>query len=132
MSTVNKIKKTLFIFSILTVPSIMFSPHVYADADEVLCPGQEAVRTAVGCIPVNNTQTFTEFLLTWGLQLGGGIALLLIGVGGFQVMTASGNPQKVQAGKELITASVAGLLFVVLSAFILRFVGIDILGIPEF
>ncbi len=109
----------------------LFNPSVVsANASDVLCNG-EGVRSAVGCIPVGNTQAFTEYLLRWGMGVGGGIALLLIGYGGFMVITAGGNPQKVQAGKELITASLAGLLFIIFSAFLLRLVGIDVLGILQ-
>lgn len=91
-----------------------------------------AINTAIGCIPVANTQEFTQFLLSWGAGIAGGIAILLIIYGGYLVVTSSGNPQKLQAGKELITSAVMGLLLLMLGAFILRLIGVNILQLPEF
>lgn len=123
--------KTKIFFANLFIISWLFQPsEIFANADNVLCNGT-GVRSAIGCIPVGDSQQFTEYLLRWGMSIGGGIALLLIGYGGFMVITAGGNPQKVQAGKELITASLAGLLFIIFSAFLLRLVGIDVLGIVQ-
>src|SRR3989344_4754623 len=48
---------------------------------------------------------------------------------GYQIMTASGDPRKLQAGKELLTAAVTGVVLLALTAFILRVIGVDILGI---
>jgi len=47
------------------------------------------------------------------------------------ILVSSGNPDKIQAGKELITAAIAGLLLIIFAVFILRLIGKDILGIPE-
>ena len=48
------------------------------------------------------------------------------------MMTSAGNPEQLNAGKELIGSSIAGLLLVVFSVFILQFIGVNILGIPGF
>lgn len=90
------------------------------------------IRTAIGCIPVENTQELTKFLLSVGLGISGGIALLLIVYAGFLIMTSQGNPQRLQAGKELLTAALSGLLLVVFSATLLRLIGVNILRIPGF
>ena len=50
-------------------------------------------------------------------------------IAGFQIMTSSGNPERLRAGQELLTSAVAGLILLVFSVFILRTIGIDILGI---
>lgn len=95
-----------------------------------LCPGQNAVNTAIGCIPLGDRTQFISFFLRWGMGIGGGIALVLIVVAGFQITTASGDPKRLQAGKELITAAIMGLVLLMFSAFILRLIGVDILQIP--
>jgi hypothetical protein len=94
-----------------------------------LCPGQDAIETAIGCIPITDSTQLISFFLRWGMSIGGGIALVLIVVGGLQVTTASGDPKRLQAGKELLTAAVMGLVLLIFSAFILRLIGADILGI---
>lgn len=86
--------------------------------------------TAIGCIPYRNTGDFLEFVLGWALGIGGGVAFLLIIYSGIIVLTSSGNPDRLKAGQELLTAAVTGLLLLIFSAFILRVIGIDILRIP--
>jgi len=46
------------------------------------------------------------------------------------VMTSSGSPDKVAQGKEIITAAISGLLFAILSIFILRLIGVTWLQLP--
>jgi len=71
-------------------------------------------------------------ILPFGMGIAGGIAFLLILIGGLQIMMSAGNPEKLNAGKELVSSAVAGLLLIVFSMFILRTIGADILGIPGF
>jgi hypothetical protein len=70
-------------------------------------------------------------LLKFGLGIAGGVAFLLILLGGFQILTSAGNPEQLEAGKELVTSAITGLLLIIFSTFILRLIGVDILGIPN-
>lgn len=90
----------------------------------------ESIDTAIGCIPVGNLSSFAGFLLGWGVGIGGGIAFILIVISGFMIMTASGNPERLQAGKELMTSAIMGLIMLIFSVFILKIIGIDILQLP--
>lgn len=87
------------------------------------------IRTAIGCIPVESEQSLASFLLQWGMGIGGGIALILMATSTFSIMTSAGDPRKMQAGKETFTAAAFGLVTLVASAFLLKFIGVDILGI---
>jgi len=87
--------------------------------------------TAIGCIKTD-PKIFIGQLLAFGIGIAGGIAFLMILYGGFQIITSSGDPEKLNAGKELIVAAVTGLLFIIFSLFILRLVGVNILGLPGF
>lgn len=66
------------------------------------------------------------------MGVGGGIAFLLIIYAGFLIMTATGDPKRIQAGQELLTSAISGLILLVLSVFVLKFIGIDILGLCKF
>jgi hypothetical protein len=91
--------------------------------------GEGYIDTAIGCIPFSNTNEFMGFVLKWAIGVGGGIAFILILVAGFQIITSSGNPERLKAGQELLTSALAGLILIIFSVFILRIIGVDILGI---
>lgn len=70
--------------------------------------------------------------MRWSVGIGGGIAFLLIVYAGFLIMTSAGNPERLKAGQELLTSAISGLILLILSIFVLRFIGIDILGLGAF
>jgi len=86
--------------------------------------------TALGCLPTSDSQEFIGWLLMFLIGIGGGVAFVLMLVGSFQVLTSSGNPEKIQAGKQLITSAIAGLLLIIFSLFLLQLIGVQILEIP--
>ncbi len=87
--------------------------------------------TAFGCIKTD-PGVFVGEVLRIGIGVGGGIAFLLILFGGFQILTSAGNPEQLAAGRELVTSAITGLLLIIFSVFLLRLIGVNILGIPEF
>lgn len=89
------------------------------------------IYTAIGCIDVENITLTSSFLTKLGLGIGGGLSLLLMGIAGVLISTSAGDPRRLQAGQELLTAAIAGLMLVIFSAFILRVLGVEILGIPN-
>ena len=64
--------------------------------------------------------------------MGGGIAFLLSMWGGITIILNGGNPEKINEGKEIIGSAITGLLFIVFSVFLLRFIGFDVLQLPGF
>lgn len=91
----------------------------------------DGIQTAIGCISIYGPEALAGSILKVAIGIGGGIAFLLILLGAFQIILSSGNPDKIQAGKELITAAVSGLLLIIFSVFILRIIGVEILQIPD-
>lgn len=45
---------------------------------------------------------------------------------------SSGNPEGIEEAKGVITAAISGLLLTLFSVLILRVIGIEILGLPQF
>ena len=82
----------------------------------------EDCPTALGNIPTNITE-FAGRVLAIALGLAGGIALVIMVFGSIKILTSSGDPQKVAAGRDMIVAAIAGLLFLIFSVLILRFIG---------
>ena len=87
------------------------------------------IATALGCIPVDTPKAFIDYLLSWSFGIAGGIAFVLIIYAGFLIMTSAGDPRRLQAGKELLTAAIMGLLLLVFGFYLLRLIGVNILGI---
>lgn len=102
------------------------------DAFSPFCPGSTTdIDTAIGCIPTDFSSVLTQFFKL-GAGIGGGIAFLLILFGGFQILTSAGNPEQLNAGRELVVSAISGLLMIVFSTFLLGVIGVDILGLPGF
>jgi hypothetical protein len=91
-----------------------------------------SIDTAIGCIPIGDPNAFLGFILKWAVGVGGGIAFLLVVYASFMIMTSSGDPERLKAGQELLTSALSGLILLIFSIFILRFIGIDILGLDRF
>lgn len=106
----------------------VFAQGVCKDASCGKCP-QNAVWTAFGCI-ATDPSAFMASILRVGIGIGGGVAFLLILFGGFQILTSAGNPEQLQAGRELVTSAITGLLLIIFSIFLLRLIGVNIFGIP--
>jgi hypothetical protein len=110
------------------------SPIPTQNPNDVKCKGDETgISTAIGCIHVlGTTEGFLSDVLKWAVGIGGGIAFLLIIYAGFMIMTSAGNPERLKAGQELLTSAISGLILLIFSVFILKFIGIDILGLCNF
>lgn len=100
-----------------------------SDGNCASCFAGAGVYTPFGCIQTN-LQSFIQQILQIAIGLGGGIAFLMIIFGGFTILTSSGNPEKLNSGKEIITSAIAGLLLIVFSVLILKIIGVDIFNIP--
>ena len=94
-------------------------------------PGCMGVETGLGPIPTDPT-CLVKWILKNAILMGGGIAFLLSLFGGVSIILAGGNPEKINAGKEIIGSALTGLLFIIFSVFLLRFIGLDILQLPGF
>lgn len=140
-----KKKITLFALSLMLGSMLFVSSvnHIYAGAsigNQIRCgPGDEGISTAIGCINMFGDgatdytgNSFLQIILRWAIGIGGGIALLLILYAGFMIMTASGNPERIKAGQEMLTSAIAGLILLIFSIYILKVVGVDILGLCKF
>lgn len=119
---------------LLLVPLTSNINKVYAAKNKIQCvtnSGQDGVNTALGCIPTNlEGDGFIKSILTLGIGIGGAIALILIVYGLFLITTSGGIPDKVNAGKEVITSAIAGLIFIIFSTILMNIIGINILGLP--
>ena len=95
------------------------------------CVGEKGgFYTAIGCIPLNLSTFITSYILTIGVGIAGGIALLCIIYSAFRMQTSMGNPEAIKKAQENLTACITGLIIVIFSVLILKIIGVDILRIP--
>ena len=71
---------------------------------------------------IKDLAVIIERVLNIFLQLAGLAAFIMIIVGGFQYLTAGGDPKKTQAAGQTITFAVFGLVAVIAAWFILLFI----------
>ncbi len=94
-----------------------------------LCQEGKECQTAIGPIKVSPAE-FVKSIFGILLSLAGGVALVLIIISGYRLMTSQGNPEKIQQAREQLTSAIVGLLFIIFSVTILQVIGVDILHIP--
>jgi uncharacterized membrane protein len=87
--------------------------------------------TGLGDINVTTTGIVTS-LLSIILSVSGGIALILIIMSGYKILSSQGNPESIKGAREQLTAAIVGLLFIIFALVILQIIGVDILRLPGF
>ena len=87
--------------------------------------------TVFGCLSTKPGEFIKQILkIVFGVS--GGIAFISVLAGSAILMTSSGNPERIQLGKDTVTSSIIGILIIIFSVFLLRVIGYDILSIPGF
>lgn len=103
-------------------------------------PGHQ--YTQLGCIQTNLggldngggdvAANVVQALLNIIFGLVGGVALLYFIYGTFLILTSHGSPEQLAKGRRTMISAVIGLVFALLSVFIVRFIGSGLLRIPGF
>lgn len=96
------------------------------------CINQGAVWTSIGCVYADLGSFIKNNVFSWAIGLAGGFALLCIIFSAFQMQTSQGSPEKIKKAQEMLTSCIMGLMLIIFSVFILRLIGVKILGIPGF
>lgn len=124
------IKKTTSTF-FLSFLALVFPPFALAQPVGGGGCASTEINTAIGCIPYADKNAFLTFFLQWAIGIAGGIFLILAGFAAFQLITSSGDPKKAQAGREMLTSAIAGLVFLILSLFLLNAIGVGVFGLVQ-
>ncbi|EKE06396.1 MAG: hypothetical protein ACD_19C00014G0010 [uncultured bacterium] len=129
INVMKKIILSLFLF--LSLIGASFTSAFAQTCTPTGGKADEGIDSAIGCIPVGDTNQFMGWILGWAVGVGGGIAFLLIVYASFMVMTSQGDPARLKAGQELLTSAISGLIMLIFSVFILKFIGVDILELDN-
>jgi hypothetical protein len=118
-------------------PGAPSNPFLLTPAPKIPCDsanlkgGCDRVSTAFGTIGTNLPE-LVRSLFRAVLSISGVLAVILIIISGYRLMTSQGNPEQVQNAREQLTAAIVGLAFVIFSLVILQFIGVNLLGLPGF
>ncbi len=103
------------------------------------CPGNvgatgncKSILTGLGISIPSDPAGFAKAILGIILGIAGIAALFIIIITGYRLMTSQGDPEKIKAAREQLTAAVVGLVFIIFSVAILSLIGVNILHIPGF
>jgi len=97
----------------------------------IKCASEEnGYWSGLGCIPLNMTTFVSQWILGIGIGLGGLIALLCIIYSAIRIQVSRGEAEGIQKARENITSCLIGLILIIFSVFILRLIGVQILGLP--
>jgi hypothetical protein len=106
---------------------------VFAATIDPTCNSGNGINTALGCIPFKSDQhQFTTSLLSFLAGISGAIALVVMLMATFQIMTGGDNAEQVKKGKELFTGAITGLIFIIFSVTLLKIIAGDIIQLPGF
>jgi hypothetical protein len=101
------------------------------------CPSAKGVEcssgvvTALGCVKTEPAQIIGATVAI-SVGAGGGVSLLVMIYGAFQMLTSGGSGDRLKEGRERFLAAAIGLTFITLAVFLLQIIGIDILNLPGF
>jgi len=116
-------------------PNIIEPEKCFEIIDNPYTPGGTlqyvGIKTALGCFPTE-PEWVIKWIIQYAIMFAGGVGFLLMVYASVQIMTSSGDPEKLQAGKQMLTSAIMGILLIVFSLFIIRLIGYDILRIPGF
>lgn len=133
----ERVKRILFTdFLFLLIFLVFNTPKSYALSGPC-APGQlydgkcHAVSTAFGEFSTEPGPFVVKVFLVL-ISVSGAIALILIMRAGYRIMTARGNQEGIQQGREQLVAAIVGLMFLVFSFIFLQVLTVDLLKIPTF
>ena len=86
--------------------------------------------TALGCIS-GNLGTAINTIISISVGLAAIIALIIIMIGGYIIMTNPNGKEQLGKARTLITNGILGLLLIIFCVIVLKIIGIDVLGINE-
>lgn len=84
---------------------------------------QAAIENKDGVATLKGLEGVFSNLLGAALGLAGILLFITFIVGGFQYMTAGGDPKSLESARQTLTYAIAGIILVVLAYLILFFIG---------
>ena len=112
---INWIKVAQFVMAIVLVAMPLVAVHAQGLPNNIQCqPGQNC-----GAVTLNG---LISTVIGWLLGIAFGIAVLFLIIGGFWYITAAGNEETAEKGKNTVINAIIGIVIIVLSYVIVNVV----------
>lgn len=106
---------------------------IHAFAGCLTCANRGGYYSAIGCLPINDLGSFvTTLAFQIGLGLAGAFCILCMIYSAIIMQTSGGNSEAIGNAQKTLMSCLSGLVLIIFSVFIIRFIGVDILRIPGF
>lgn len=79
---------------------------------------------------IKDLEVIFRNILNIVVRFAGIAAFIMIIIGGFQYLTAGGDPKKAESAKNTLTYAILGLALLIIGWFILKFIS-EFTGLPE-
>lgn len=89
------------------------------------------IPSDIGCVPADPA-SFVAKYYQYGLGIIGGLAVLMIIFGSYQILISRGDPKTLNDGKTIIGYAISGLLLAIFGYVFVEVIAKDILHIPGF
>lgn len=86
-----------------------------------LSNGSNVVSSSSLPVFCSATELITR-IISYGLIIGGSVAVIFLMVGGFWYLTSAGNEEQAEKGRKTLINSIIGLVVIILAATIVRIV----------
>ena len=115
------------LFILLTVVFLLVAPLLVTAANPCTIEGLRANNNEFNTLPKCINQIYV-----WSLGIAALLALLMTVFGGYAYMTASGNAEQAEKGKEYIWGAAIGLALLFSAYLLLRIINPDLVTMPFF
>jgi len=112
------------LFILLTVVFLLVAPLLVTAANPCTIEGLRANNNEFNTLPMCINQIYV-----WSLGIAALLALLMTVVGGYAYMTASGNAEQAEKGKEYIWGAAIGLALLFSAYLLLRIINPDLVNL---
>ncbi|OGE88024.1 MAG: hypothetical protein A3J07_01925 [Candidatus Doudnabacteria bacterium RIFCSPLOWO2_02_FULL_49_13] len=117
----NGVKKSILL---LTVLILVMMPLLVQGANPCTAEGLQANSNDFNTLPKCINQIYV-----WSLGLSSLLAVLMVVLGGYYVMTSAGNAEQATKGKEYIWGAVIGLVLLFTAYLLLRVINPDLINL---
>lgn len=94
-----------------------------AQSLQIVPSGAKPVTVTGPLVGINNLGDLVNILISFLLPIAGVILFFVLIWGGYDILMSQGEPDKVQSGKNKITAGIIGIVLLVLSFLITKIFG---------